>query len=83
MTKWKPYETRIDKNAGKNSKSEKKQVCSNGLKRLDSNTEIFECEEHNHLQNTLPETPEWKYFPTSFMKKAQSEPKRNETDGKL
>lgn len=38
---------------------------------------------YNHLQNTLPETTKWKYFHTSFMKKAQSEPKRNETDGKL
>lgn len=49
MTKWKPYKTRIDKNAEKISKSEKKQVCSNGLKRLDSNTENLECEEHNQL----------------------------------
>lgn len=33
----------------KNSKSEKKQVCLIDLKRLDSNTEKLECEEHNQL----------------------------------
>lgn len=30
---------------------------------------------YNHLQNTLPETTKWKYFRTSFMKKANLNPR--------